>query len=151
MPLFVEDDDERADDDYLICLECNTGILSRSVSYSQINDQLDYFKYMFDLQNHDLKSEFTSILNLKYFFYKIFLFLDFKMIPEVKKTYSLLLSTVEKFINNSGYFYLNFSKMYENYAVQETEIEAETKTLNLTKTTQISQQTINWAKYLKSC
>lgn len=58
MPDFEDDED----DDQLICLECDSGNLTRAVTSAELNNQLSYFKYMFDLQNHDLRSKFSYIL-----------------------------------------------------------------------------------------
>ena len=86
-----------------------------------------------------------------------------KVLPEIKQTYQTLAATVEKFISRSAYFYLYFSKVYENYAVQP-DVEEFGNTQNTPsdmnsskiqknqkdqKAPPTSLQVINWAKYLK--
>ena len=64
MPIDSEDNEE---DDHLICLECDSGSLTKSVTNAELNNQLSYFKYMFDLQNHDLKSMTVIFKNFQNF------------------------------------------------------------------------------------
>lgn len=43
-----------------VCRECKTGFLLRQYSESELNNQISYFRYMFDLEAHSEARKYIS-------------------------------------------------------------------------------------------
>ncbi|KAG4074677.1 hypothetical protein HA402_004548 [Bradysia odoriphaga] len=76
-----------------VCRECKTGFLLRQYSESELNDQISYFRYMFDLEAHSEA--------------------QIKVPPQVEATYKILKDAIDQILSQSAYCVIKLSKLFE--------------------------------------
>ncbi|XP_058453035.1 DNA polymerase alpha catalytic subunit [Malaya genurostris] len=81
-----------------ICLHCQKGLLVQSYSESDLYLQLNYYSYMFDLNQYESKT--TKLLS-----------------NELRNIYTTLKATVDRFLSRSKYATVKLSTLYLNYAI----------------------------------
>uniref|UniRef100_A0A182QH19 DNA polymerase n=1 Tax=Anopheles farauti TaxID=69004 RepID=A0A182QH19_9DIPT len=80
------------------CLLCRKGLLVLQYSETDLYNQLCYYQYMFDLEQHSAK-------------------LTKSLPPELRSVYGRLKETVDRFQQRSKYGVVNLSSFYMDYAV----------------------------------
>ncbi|XP_058825862.1 DNA polymerase alpha catalytic subunit-like [Topomyia yanbarensis] len=80
------------------CLHCQKGLLVQQYSESDLYLQLNYYSYMFDLNQYDSKT--TKLLS-----------------SELRNMYTTLKATVDRFLTRSKYANIKLSTLYLNYAI----------------------------------
>ncbi|XP_065095411.1 DNA polymerase alpha catalytic subunit [Ochlerotatus camptorhynchus] len=87
------------------CLHCQKGLLVQQYSESDLYLQLNYYGYMFDLNQYDNKV--TKLLS-----------------PELRNMYTTLGATVERFLSRSEYANIKLSTLYLNYVINPSSRQA---------------------------
>ncbi|XP_055541188.1 DNA polymerase alpha catalytic subunit [Wyeomyia smithii] len=80
------------------CLHCQKGLLVQQYSESDLYLQLNYYNYMFDL------NEYSKVAKT--------------LPPEIRNIYTVLKATVDRFLARSKYAHIKMSTLYLNYAIK---------------------------------
>ncbi|XP_062561225.1 DNA polymerase alpha catalytic subunit [Armigeres subalbatus] len=122
-----------------VCLHCQKGLLIQQYSESDLYQQLNYYRYMFDLTHHD--SRVTKLLS-----------------PDLRNIYTSLSAVVERFLSHSKYANIKLSTLYLNYTMNSSSRQAKIYPVKELSETMANKQKasslargakrIQWQKYL---
>lgn len=107
-----------------MCLACLEGNLQRIYTSNELNMQLDYYKFMFDIQSVDSRKgkvqKFRNVLN----FHSILIFstaLNLK--DDIIAAFKMMLDTVQEYVEDSNYFTIEFKDKFNEYDIRPKEAE----------------------------
>lgn len=98
-----------------VCRECKTGFLLRQYSESELNNQISYFRYMFDLDAHSEARKYSRLTDGKCPFMLTLNFYstEIKVSPQVETSYKILKDTIDQFLSQSAFCIIKLSKLFE--------------------------------------
>ncbi|CAO1439985.1 unnamed protein product [Diamesa tonsa] len=85
-------------DGKLLCLACLEGSLTRVYTNTELNTQLSYYSFMFDLHTFDAEV--------------------FQVSPEIHAAYEMLFTAVEDYLEDANYFTVDLKKIFNEYDIQ---------------------------------
>ncbi len=103
-----------------VCRECKTGFLLRQYTESELNNQISYYRYMFDLEAHSEARKYfivqQSMVKLKSMLISFNFSIrstEIKVPPQVEAAYKILKDTIDQFLSQSAFCVIKLSKLFE--------------------------------------